>query len=60
MSISPTQSDLYPPPGQVSQNAAGSTFAEVDNQERIIPAIEFRDVYWPLTITSFSTRSVLR
>jgi phospholipid/cholesterol/gamma-HCH transport system ATP-binding protein len=44
MSISPTQSNLYPPEGQVSQNAAESTFAEVDNQERVIPAIEFRDV----------------
>ena len=44
MSISPTQTNLYPPAGQVSQNAADSTFAEVDNQERIVPAIEFRDV----------------
>ncbi|MGI9068510.1 MAG: ABC transporter ATP-binding protein [Pyrinomonadaceae bacterium] len=44
MSISPTQSSLYPPPGEVSQNAAESTFAEVDNQERVVPAIEFRDV----------------
>jgi len=44
MSISTTQSNLYPPAGEVSQNAAESTFAEVDNQERVVPAIEFRDV----------------
>lgn len=44
MSISPTQSELYPDTGQVSRNAAGSTFAEVDDSHRIIPAIEFRDV----------------
>jgi phospholipid/cholesterol/gamma-HCH transport system ATP-binding protein len=54
MSISPTQSDLYPAPGEVSQNAAGSTFAEVDNRERIIPAIEFRDV-----ILAFDDRVIL-
>ena len=30
---------------QVSANAAGSTFAEVDDLERAIPAIEFRDVH---------------
>ena len=29
---------------QVSRNAAGSTFAEVDDSDRIVPAIEFRDV----------------
>ena len=29
---------------QVSRNAADSTFAEVDDREREIPAIEFRDV----------------
>jgi phospholipid/cholesterol/gamma-HCH transport system ATP-binding protein len=28
----------------ISDDAAGSTFAEVDNRQRIIPAIEFRDV----------------
>jgi phospholipid/cholesterol/gamma-HCH transport system ATP-binding protein len=35
-----------PPPvdGQVSEDAAESTFAEVDDRERAIPAIEFRDV----------------
>jgi phospholipid/cholesterol/gamma-HCH transport system ATP-binding protein len=31
--------------GQVSENAAESTFAEVDDRDRIIPAIEFRDVH---------------
>jgi phospholipid/cholesterol/gamma-HCH transport system ATP-binding protein len=54
MSISPTQSNLYPPAGQVSQNAADSTFAEVDNQERIVPAIEFRDV-----VLFFDDRTIL-
>lgn len=54
MSISPTQSNLYPPPGEVSQNAADSTFAEVDNRERIIPAIEFRDV-----VLAFDDRVIL-
>lgn len=54
MSISPTQSNLYPPAGQVSQNAAGSTFAEVDKKERIVPAIEFRDV-----VLAFDDRIIL-
>lgn len=31
--------------GQVSSQAADSTFAEVDDQERVTPTIEFRDVY---------------
>ncbi len=44
MSISPTQADLYPQSGQISRNAHDSTFAEVDNQQRVVPAIEFRDV----------------
>ncbi len=44
MSISPTQADLYPQSGQISRNAQDSTFAEVDNQDRVVPAIEFRDV----------------
>lgn len=54
MSISPTQADLYPSTGQVSQNAAGSTFAEVDNQQRTIPAIEFREV-----VLAFDDRVIL-
>src|SRR5947209_11441187 len=45
-----------PPPddGQVSENAAESTFAEVDDRDRAIPAIEFRDVH-----LSFDDRKVL-
>lgn len=39
---------------QVSQNAAGSTFAEVDDREREIPAIEFREV-----LLAFDERVVL-
>lgn len=54
MSISPTQADLYPSTGQVSQDAAGSTFAEVDNQQRTIPAIEFREV-----VLAFDDRVIL-
>jgi phospholipid/cholesterol/gamma-HCH transport system ATP-binding protein len=41
-------------PGQVSHNAAGSTFAEVDDRHRAIPAIEFRDV-----VLAFDDRVVL-
>lgn len=33
------------PGGQVSEDAAESTFAEVDDRNREIPAIEFRDVH---------------
>ncbi|HEX8748782.1 MAG TPA: ATP-binding cassette domain-containing protein [Pyrinomonadaceae bacterium] len=40
--------------GQVSENAADSTFAEVDDSERAIPAIEFRDVH-----LGFADRKVL-
>ena len=40
--------------GQVSNNAAESTFSEVDDHERAIPAIEFRDV-----VLSFDDRTVL-
>ena len=43
-----------PPAGQVSKNAAGSTFAEVDDSRRTIPAIEFRDV-----LLAFDDRIVL-
>ena len=53
MSISTTQSELYPS-GEVSRNAADSTFAEVDDSDRIIPAIEFRDV-----LLAFDERVVL-
>jgi len=43
-----------PPQGQVSKNAAGSTFAEVDDRHRIIPAIEFQNV-----LLAFDDRVVL-
>ena len=54
MSISPTQTELYPGSGEISRNAAGSTFAEVDDSHRIVPAIEFRDV-----VLAFDDRIVL-
>jgi phospholipid/cholesterol/gamma-HCH transport system ATP-binding protein len=54
MSISQTQSELYPDAGEVSRNAAGSTFAEVDDSHRIVPAIEFRDV-----VLAFDDRIIL-
>ena len=54
MSISRTQSELYPHDGEVSRNAAGSTFAEVDDSHRIVPAIEFRDV-----VLAFDDRIIL-
>ena len=40
--------------GQVSEAAADSTFAEVDDSARITPAIEFRDVH-----LSFDDRKIL-
>ncbi|HEU4594068.1 MAG TPA: ATP-binding cassette domain-containing protein [Pyrinomonadaceae bacterium] len=40
--------------GQVSEAAAESTFAEVDDRERSVPAIEFKDVH-----LSFDDRKVL-
>lgn len=53
--ISPEQiHSSQPPPGQVSKNAAGSTFAEVDDSHRAIPAIEFKDV-----LLAFDDRVVL-
>ena len=55
MSISHTQSNLYPGSGEVSRNAAGSTFAEVDDSHRIVPAIEFRDV-----VLAFDERVILQ
>ncbi len=42
------------PPGQVSDDAAESTFAEVDDTDRAIPAIEFQDV-----VLSFDERVIL-
>jgi phospholipid/cholesterol/gamma-HCH transport system ATP-binding protein len=38
-----------------SDDAAQSTFAEVDNKDRVTPAIEFRDVY-----LSFDDRTILK
>src|SRR6476469_4370668 len=43
-----------PPTGEVSKNAAGSTFAEVDDTHRIVPAIEFQSV-----LLAFDDRVVL-
>ncbi|MFN2454567.1 MAG: ABC transporter ATP-binding protein [Pyrinomonadaceae bacterium] len=40
--------------GEVSDNAAESTFAEVDDLERVVPAIEFRDVH-----LSFDDKKIL-
>ncbi len=42
------------PGGEISDDAAESTFAEVDDLNRAIPAIEFRDVH-----LSFADRKVL-
>ncbi len=43
-----------PPTGEVSKNAAVSTFAEVDDTHRIVPAIEFQNV-----LLAFDDRVVL-
>ena len=40
--------------GQVSEDAADSTFAEIDDHERAIPAIEFREVH-----LAFDDRKIL-
>jgi phospholipid/cholesterol/gamma-HCH transport system ATP-binding protein len=49
-----SQTTVPPQIDQISENAAESTFAEVDDLERAIPAIEFRDVY-----LAFDDRKVL-
>jgi phospholipid/cholesterol/gamma-HCH transport system ATP-binding protein len=54
MALSATESSHVTDPGQVSRNAAGSTFANVDDAHRIVPAIEFRDV-----VLAFDDRIVL-
>jgi phospholipid/cholesterol/gamma-HCH transport system ATP-binding protein len=54
MALAATESPHITNPGQVSRNAAGSTFAEVDDSHRIIPAIEFRDV-----VLAFDERVIL-
>ena len=52
--ISSEQIHSSQPPGQISRNAAGSTFAHVDDTDRVIPAIEFRGV-----LLAFDDRIVL-
>jgi phospholipid/cholesterol/gamma-HCH transport system ATP-binding protein len=55
MNLATRESDqIHLSSDQVSQNAAGSTFAEVDDREREIPAIEFREV-----LLAFDERVVL-
>lgn len=54
MALSATESPHITDPGEVSRNAAGSTFAEVDDHHRIVPAIEFRDV-----VLAFDERVIL-
>ncbi|HEX9424317.1 MAG TPA: ATP-binding cassette domain-containing protein [Pyrinomonadaceae bacterium] len=53
MALSTTDS-IHISSGQVSQNAAGSTFAHIDDSLRAVPAIEFRDV-----VLAFDDRMVL-
>ncbi len=53
MSSTPVQDSLYPT-SEMSQHAADSTFAEVDNRLRAIPAIEFKEV-----LLAFDDRVVL-
>jgi phospholipid/cholesterol/gamma-HCH transport system ATP-binding protein len=48
--MSSLQNTLYPPPvssadNRVSENAAESTFREIDDTDRAIPSIEFRNVH---------------
>jgi len=52
--LSATESPHISSPGEVSRNAAGSTFAEVDDRHRIVPAIEFRNV-----LLAFDDRVIL-
>ncbi len=54
MALSATESDQIAASEEMSRNAAGSTFAEVDDREREIPAIEFREV-----LLAFDDRVVL-
>ncbi len=54
MALSERESQTSTPAGEVSSNAAESTFSEVDDHARAIPAIEFRDV-----VLSFDDRTVL-
>ncbi len=54
MALSATESQHVTDPGEISRNAAGSTFAEVDDRHRIVPAIEFRNV-----LLAFDDRVIL-
>ncbi|HEV2884918.1 MAG TPA: ATP-binding cassette domain-containing protein [Pyrinomonadaceae bacterium] len=54
MSVSPSDQQGIIRPPRVRDNAAESTFAEVDNRLRAVPAIEFRDV-----VLSFDDKVVL-
>jgi phospholipid/cholesterol/gamma-HCH transport system ATP-binding protein len=54
MALAATESQHISSPGQVSKNAAGSTFAHVDDSQRVVPAIEFREV-----VLAFDERVVL-
>ena len=54
MALSATEIHHSAQPGQISRNAAGSTFAEVNDSHRVVPAIEFRDV-----VLAFDDRVVL-
>ncbi|MBA2340585.1 MAG: ATP-binding cassette domain-containing protein [Pyrinomonadaceae bacterium] len=54
--VEPRQTTLRESPngGSVSEEAAESTFQEVDDSDRIVPAIEFRDVH-----LAFDDRKIL-
>lgn len=54
MSTTITERHSPHPEGQVSDDAADSTFMEVDDQDRVVPAIEFRDV-----VLAFDDRVIL-
>jgi len=54
MALPATESQHITASGRVSRNAADSTFANVDDGQRVIPAIEFREV-----VLAFDDRVVL-
>src|SRR5215510_14492472 len=54
MSTTRREIHISHPPGQISDIAAGSTFHEVDDFHRAIPAIEFRNV-----VLAFDERVIL-
>lgn len=53
--MSLTMRETGNPHQEISNGAAESTFAEIDNKDRATPAIEFRDVY-----LSFDDRTILK